>query len=404
MDRATPGVYREELVPALPVNVPTGVPAIFGFADNGPFNQPRQLRYWPDLSSPPRGVDGYTSYVASAIRAFFNNGGHECYWVALDSNIANSDPLEALDDGLASIATIDDIDLVCVPDIMMTCATIDCGLPPPHKRLRFKPEQIHAMQQRVLDFCGSGGHNGGMGVRFAILDALPSATTHEVRAQRDGLAGSNGALYYPWIGAVATQRGTVEMMPPCGHLAGVYARTDEQIGVHAAPANKPLNDAVALVTELTNAQQGPLNDDDVNCLRAFPGRGILVWGARCLANRGLEYVNQRRLMITLARWLALNMRQFAFEPNEPELWGRIARELTVHLDAWFVQGALAGATAEQAFYVKCDAQTNPPSVRAQGKVVAEVGLAPTFPAEFVVVKIIHDSSGTYLTRDVSDLN
>ncbi len=402
MERLTPGIYREELTPAMPVSPTTGVPAILGFAGDGPANQPRLLHHWTDLAQVSPGGE-FTSYQSGAIRGFFKNGGRECYEVNLDGTI---DPVEALDQGLASIAAIDDIDLVCMPDIMMTYAEPDERFPPVRIRLRFSLLEIQQMQQRLLTFCGSDAVNGGMGMRFAILDSLPGATPREVTEQCSALFGPNGALYYPWIGVIASQYGGVDMVPPCGHIAGVYARTDEQIGVYAAPANKSLNDAVALVTELTNAQQGPLNNDGINCLRSFPSRGILVWGARCVAAaRGeLDYVNQRRLMITFARWLSMNMNLFVFEPNERALWGRIERELVAYLELWFIRGALAGEVAEQAFYVKCDAQTNPPSVRAQGKVVAEVGLAPAFPAEFVVVKIIHDSGGTYLTRDISDLN
>ena len=145
-----------------------------------------------------------------------------------------------------------------------------------------------------------------------------------------------------------------------------------------------------LETGIDNSIQDQLNPEGVNCLRAFPGRGIRVWGARTLSrDPNWRYVSVRRLFLTLRRWIDLNMAWATFEPNEPRLWVRIQRELTVYLTKLLRDGALKGATPEQAFFVKCDVETNPPELREVGQVVTEIGLAPLAPAEFIVVRIIH---------------
>jgi Bacteriophage tail sheath protein len=136
--------------------------------------------------------------------------------------------------------------------------------------------------------------------------------------------------------------------------------------------------------------QDELNPEGINCLRAFRGRGIRVWGARTLSRQPeWRYVNVRRLFLTVRRWIDLNMAWAAFEPNNARLWVRINRELKTYLGRVWQQGGLAGRSESEAFYVKCDAETNPTEVREAGRVVTEIGLAPSVPAEFVVVRIIH---------------
>jgi phage tail sheath protein FI len=173
-------------------------------------------------------------------------------------------------------------------------------------------------------------------------------------------------------------------------VAGVFARCDARVGVFKAPANEALIGVLDLEFPLGPEVQAGLNPQGVNCLRALPGRGLRVWGARTLsADPTWLYVNVRRLFITLARWIDRNMGWAAFEENTPRLWTRIRRELGVYLGALWEAGALRGASAAEAFYVKCDAETNPAGDRDQGRVVTEIGLAPTAPAEFVVVRIAH---------------
>ena len=166
------------------------------------------------------------------------------------------------------------------------------------------------------------------------------------------------------------------------------------MGIHKAPANDDLEGVLELEVNLTNDQQDRLNPEGINCLRAFPGRGIRVWGARTLSvDPAWTYINVRRLFLMAGRWIERNMGGVSFEPNDPKLWARIGRDLTAYFNDLFTRGALKGRTAQEAFYVKCDAETTPLEVRDAGMVVTEIGLARAVPNEFVVVRMTHGASG-----------
>jgi len=384
----TPGVYREDFFPTQPAPLPTGVPAFLGLASAGDPKVPQGLTLatqLPNAFGPPR-PDGYLS---AAVAGFFANQGERCFVVRLAEG---GDPVAALAAGLASLAPLDDVDLVCAPDLFVTAGSGPQGL-----------DTARRMQTAILEYCASRGD------LFALLDALPGADVDAVVAQRQGLPGAtdrtdlrgtNGALYYPWLKIAGDGR----FVPPCGHVAGIVARSDRQTGVHKAPANEVVTGAVDLEVGLTDALQALLNPIGINAIRAFPGRGIRVWGARTLAyhepdpaRSSLEiwrYVNVRRIFLTAIRWIERNLGGVAFEPNDLKLWTRIKRELRVYFEGQFRTGALKGRIPAEAFYVKCDAETNPPEVREAGQVVTEIGLAPASPNEFVVVRIIHGSGGT----------
>lgn len=388
----TPGVYREDIFPAPAAELRTGVPAFLGYAgeasreaDRVPFYQPWPLTLWPQFVR-HFGQPGPDSYLAYTVRGFFENGGELCYVVRLDEKASVQ---KGLEDGLAALEPLDTIDLVCVPDL----ATL----------AEAKPEEVCRLQRQVLAHCDK------LGDRFAILDSQRGDDPEKIKKRPDelrqgGVSGTNGALYFPWIGLGGlddTGRRTVRYVPPCGHVAGVYAACDEQVGVHKAPANEELAGVLDLQFKLTDAQQADLNPVGVNCLRAFPGRGIRVWGARTLANPEQDqawiYVNVRRLFLTAGRWIERAVAGVVFEPNDVRLWVRLERELSAYFSDLFRRGALKGSTEEEAFYVKCDAETNPPGVREAGQVVTEIGLAPASPNEFVVVRLIHGASGLTIT-------
>lgn len=425
----TPGIYRQDVFPAPEAELRTGVPAFLGYTEkvpknlNGPeiYHVPLRLTLWSQFEENFGKVlpDGY---LAHAVRGFFENGGTLCYVVSLKEVEPTEEELGA---GLKALEPLDTIDLICAPDIMRYQQIEKNTWSPPNR------DDVLTMQSAVLKHCDE------LGERFAILDSFPGASVDErlkkVRKQRKNLSGINGALYYPWIkvpkgckscngyGKVGKTgkppskgeqpledcpkcRGIgAGFVPPCGHIAGIYARSDQRFGVHKAPANEALEGVVDLEVNLTDSDQGRLNPEGVNCLRAFPGRGIRVWGARTLnseaGNDGgsWRYINVRRLFLTAGRWIERNMASEVFEPNEPGLWARITRELTDYFNDLYRQGALKGRTAAEAFYVKCDAETNPPEVREAGEVVTEIGLAPTRPSEFVTVRIIHGSSGVTIS-------
>lgn len=368
----TPGVYRKDVFLPPLAELRTGAPAFLGFAETGEVNVPCELALWPrfeeTFGSPlPEG------YLAQAVRGFFENGGEVCYVVRLDDTLPTRDGLNL---GLETLIPLDDIDLLCIPDVMLY------------------PAEAASLQQVVLEHCD------GAGDRFAILDSLPDATLDAALVQRGRLSGTNGALYYPWVRVLDERGETGDFIPPCGHVAGVYARSDRRVGVHKAPANEVLEGVLDLQVNLSDAQQGFLNPEGVNCLRAFPGRGIRVWGARTLSgDPNWTYVNVRRLFITAGRWIERNLTGMVFEPNDLKLWTRITRELTAYFTDLFRRGALKGGTPQEAFYVKCDAETNPAEVQDAGMVVTEIGLAPAVPGEFIVVRIIHGDSGVTITAE-----
>jgi hypothetical protein len=380
----TPGVYRVERFPVPPPPLRTGVPAFLGFATGGPRAVPVALELVAELEAvfgkpPPVG------YLHEAVRLFFANGGRHCVVVALDDAMQ---PEQAVTGALAVLEAVDDIDLICAPDLPRARPPGELPSLPPD------PTRVRVLQGLVLDHCDR------LGNRFALLDSLPNAGQGTVLEQRRGLVGTNGALYYPWVRPLG-EDGPTGFVPPCGAVAGIYARTDEGVGVHKAPANEVLDAIVDVELALNDEQQGELNPYGVNCLRAFPGRGIRVWGARTLSSDPeWRYVSVRRLFLTAARWMDRNLADAAFETHDPALWGRIERELTAYFEDLFRRGALRGATAEEAFYVKCDAETNPLEGREQGRVVTEIGLAPASPNEFVVVYVVHEAGGTTVTGPV----
>ena len=186
--------------------------------------------------------------------------------------------------------------------------------------------------------------------------------------------------------------------PPSGHMAGIWARTDLTRGVHKAPANEIVRGALDLTYPVTREEQALLNPEGVNCIRFFPGSGILVWGARTLDDEASEwrYLNVRRLFNMLKESIAEGTRWIVFEPNDYILWRSIVRDISAFLTRVWRDGALFGRTPQEAFFVKCDEETNPPEVRDAGQVIALIGVAPVKPAEFVVFKLSQSSGGVEL--------
>jgi phage tail sheath protein FI len=187
---------------------------------------------------------------------------------------------------------------------------------------------------------------------------------------------------------VGTEPRTV-LIPPSGHMAGLYSRVDQERGVHKAPANEIVRGALGLAYSVSKNEQDGLNPDGVNVIRNFDGN-IKVWGARTLGgktNGEFIYINVRRLMNFLRESIDEGTQFVVFEPNNPALWQKITRAVTGFLTNVWRDGALFGNTPEEAFYVKCDASTNPPEVRDLGQVVTEIGVAIVKPAEFVIFRI-----------------
>jgi phage tail sheath protein FI len=236
-----------------------------------------------------------------------------------------------------------------------------------------------------------------MGDRVAIIDPPPGLNAKQVRDWRQETAGYDSkyaALYYPWIKVFDPSSGKGRLMPPSGHVAGIWARSDAERGVHKAPANEIVRGVVDLGLQVTKGEQDLLNPLGVNCIRAFPGRGVRVWGARTLSSDpAWRYLNVRRYFNYLEESILIGTQWVVFEPNDEALWARIRRNISAFLVTEWRDGALFGASPEEAFYVKCDAETNPAESVDLGRVVCEIGIAPVKPAEFVVFRLAQISGG-----------
>jgi phage tail sheath protein FI len=281
--------------------------------------------------------------------------------------------------GINGLAIADEVTMVIVPDLVTAATkedgTVDLGL-------------WKSVQTSLIGHCELQGN------RMAILDAPPGMTVQQIKEWRNDVAmydSQFAAFYYPWIKVEnpASTNGDREIfVPPSGHIAGVWARTDDTRGVWKAPANDTIRGCLDVERPITKAEQGLLNPIGINCIRPFGTRGIRIWGARTLSSDSdWRYVNVRRLF-NMVETTILDGTQYAvFEPNDMKLWEGVKRTLTAFLTGLWRQGALFGAAPDQAFYVKCDAETNPPDSIDEGKLVVEVGIAPVKPAEFVIFRI-----------------
>ncbi|TWV58268.1 phage tail sheath family protein [Streptomyces misionensis] len=302
--------------------------------------------------------------------------------------VSRLDPAEYVGDagartGFGGLEAIDEITMVAVPDLMGA-----------YQRGDIDAEGVRTVQLAVISHCEQ------MGDRVAVLDAPPGLTAQQVRTWRNDEAGYDSryaTLYYPWVRVFDPASGRNTTVPPSGHVAGVWARSDAERGVHKAPANEVIRGAVDLELRLSKGEQDLLNPIGVNCVRAFPGRGIRIWGARTLSSDpAWRYLNVRRLFNYLEESILLGTQWVVFEPNDDRLWSSIRRNVTAFLTEEWRRGALFGRTAEEAFYVKCDRDNNPQESIDQGRVVCEIGVAPVKPAEFVVFRLAQFSDSTSL--------
>ena len=276
--------------------------------------------------------------------------------------------------GVDGLEVLDDVTMVVVPDLMTTM---------PGEKLDL--EMVKAVQTQMIAHCERCGD------RVAILDTPPNMTPQEVKTWRmetTGFDSSYAAMYYPWIKVSDPATDKIISVPPSGYIAGVWARNDTTRGVHKAPANEVVSLAVGLDYQTTKGEQDTLNPNGVNCIRAFPGRGIRVWGARTLSSDpAWRYINVRRLYNYVEKSIENGTQWVVFEPNDRALWSRVDRDITAFLRGVWRDGALFGNTPSEAFYVKVDDELNPPESRDLGRLIIEIGMCPVKPAEFVIFRI-----------------
>ncbi|MFE3864941.1 phage tail sheath family protein [Streptomyces goshikiensis] len=299
------------------------------------------------------------SVINDVVYGYFANSGGPCYIVEAND----------LDDALTALKRLPDVKIVVYPDLWTT--GLGTG---------------NTASQLIAQHCAD------MGNRMALLH-----TPSDIAPEDDPLAGlavgesaePYTAVYYPWVKATGPD-GATRLVPPSGHVAGVWGRVDAARGVHKAPANETLLGVTDLEYLLTDSEQAPLNEEGLNCLRAFPGQGIRVWGARTLdtVTADWKYLNVRRLINYLEESIRLGTNWAVFEPNDERLWSSIQRNVTSFLMDMYRDGSLFGATPDEAFYVVCDASNNPPEALAQGYVLCEVGVAAVRPAEFIFFEVM----------------
>ncbi|MFA9416283.1 phage tail sheath family protein [Natrinema sp. HArc-T2] len=264
--------------------------------------------------------------------------------------------------GLAAFRELDDVSLMCVPD----------------------ENEIEGLTEALVAHCEN------MGERFAILQAPQNAGA--ISEMETPVDSSYAAYYYPWVEATDPLTNQKRLVPPGGHIAGIFARSDVEHGVHKAPANEVVRGILGTQHTITKGEQDVLNPKGVNCIRSFQGRGIRLWGARTTASDpSWKYVNVRRLFLYIEQSIDEGTQWAVFEPNDEDLWARVRQSAENFLTTVWRDGGLQGSTADEAFYVKCGEETMTQDDIDNGRLIVEIGIAPVKPAEFVVFRISQDT-------------
>ena len=369
-----PGDYVEETsLMAEPIEgVGTGTVAFIGGAQQGPILEPTMVTSWEQFEENFGGLD-YSSKGFSlphAVDLFFKNQGRTAYVVRVTEESAVQDSGRkkvAYRAGLACLEDLDDVNLVAMPD---TTDILD--------------------QQELIRHCER------MRYRFAIVDSPANprevGDAHDVKLQSVKLVSPRGfaAIYYPWLQVQDPRTKRIRVVPPCGAVAGAYARTDLQKGVNKAPTNEPVVGAIETEVAVDQADQNDLNRIGVNVIRKFTGRGMLIWGARTTSSDSIwKYVHIRRTIMYLEQSIAKGTEWVVFEPHDEITWAETKKSVAEFLAKSLQDGLLLGSKPEEAFIVRCDRTTMTQADIDNERLIIEVGVALTRPAEFVIFHIAH---------------
>ena len=391
-----PDIYIEEVSGgARPIQaVGTSTAGFVGIApDVGAFvNEARAINNWSEFAKEFFPDGAASTPLSHAIYGFFLNGGRRCYVI----NVGKGKPITGGGNqrtGLQVLEQIDEVAIVATPGFTDAASyeavLAHCEKLEDRVAILDAPQEVKDLS--LLTKVGTVASTPkGAGGGDAPSNPQPAGL--RPRQSDRGF----GSLYFPWITVRDPITNELVEVAPSGHLAGVWARTDATRGVHKAPANEPIRGALNAAYLLTRDEQADLNDAGVNCIRFFPREGIRVWGARTLAAGSSEwrYLNVRRLFNMIEESIAVSTRWIVFEPNDQTLWKSIRRDISAFLTRLWRDGALMGRTPEEAFFVKCDEETNPPEVIDAGMVVTLIGIAPVKPAEFIIFKISQFAGGT----------
>jgi phage tail sheath protein FI len=331
--------------------------------------------------------------------------------------------------GIAALEVVDEVALLAVPDIHIRPRAVHPLEPPPRCEPDpclpgaiasppvvvapagdtppvFGAEAIAAVQEALVDQCER------LRDRVALLDApfeassRPTFAGSELQAWRQRFDTAFAGLYVPWVRVVDPLRNRgqagalTRAIPPSGHVAGQAAATDLRSGVHVAPANVPLQSIQALTLDVGDALHGLLNSSGINVLRAQPGRGLRVLGGRTMSSDpDWRYLNVRRLLSMIEKAIDTSIQWAVFEPNDWATRAKLTLVVRSFLLELWSRGAMVGATPEQGFWVRCDETNNPPAVRDLGQLHVDIGVAPTTPFEFIVLRIGRDANGFAISDD-----
>jgi phage tail sheath protein FI len=407
----SPGVYVEEVDRgSKPIEaVGTNTVGFLGESSKGPVNEAVLLTNWSQFVKTFGDFKECSKAFVHGVYGFFNNGGSRCFVVNVgppvpaialtirfDVTGVTNEERAIVAERLAAMGGANDIHVVAQPPTADARYIGKDGGPGARTGLKCFEEideialvvapglTSPAVQDAILSHCETRKD------RFAILDSPETVPSVEkVPKPRDS---KYGAYYFPWIQVYDPDQGNV-FVPPSGHIAGVYSRVDSERGVHKAPANEIVRGALGLKYNVSKAQQDILNPKGINAIRFMNG-AIRIWGARTLsADPSWRYINVRRMFIMIETSIERATQWVVFEPNDQRLWARVRRTISSFLSTMWRTGALMGTSPEQSFYVKCDAETNPPEVIDAGQLVCEIGLAPVRPGEFVIFRIGQMAAG-----------
>lgn len=404
----TPGIYVEEISGgSKPLESgATNVVGFLGVAEKGPVNEPILVTNWTAYTKIFGGFHTQ-GWLGHAVYMFFQNGGTKAY---INNLAAVTPPKKAKSSASTVASTTEEGEVAAVvedksssstkisnPDNITTLIMGKDDGPGKRTGLYLFDEITDisivaapgvsepAAWDAILSHCERNKY------RVAILDPpeeVPKGID-TIPMPRDSMYGT---YYFPYVQMYDTELETEIFAPPSGGVAGVWGRVDDTRGVHKAPANEIFRSATGLRYKLTDAEQELLNPKGINCIREFVGRGIRVWGARTFSSDPeWKYINVRRLFCMMERTIQHGTNWAVFEPNTRQLWKKIERTITAFLLRLWRDGALFGDTPEEAFYIRCDDELNPPESIDAGYVIIEIGVAPAKPAEFVVFRISQKS-------------
>ncbi|MBG0737922.1 phage tail sheath family protein [Paeniglutamicibacter antarcticus] len=332
---------------------------------------------WLDLSSAPPSPADLLTALLTLNQPTYLAGGTEGVALSADDvkgEKADPDDVNKAATGLEALLEVEDIAIVASPNAVSFSS---------------EGERKTAVDDLIAHCEAPHAY------RIGIIDPPENQSLSEVRTFRSQFDSTYAALYYPWLEIVDP---TVKVdpsaaparlaLPPSGFTAGIYARTDVQRGVHKAPANEVILGITKFVQNVTYDRQAVLNPEGINALRFFEGRANRVWGARTVSSDPeWKYVNVRRLFIYLEHSIDKSTQWAVFEPNNERLWASIRQSIEDFLLVVWRTGALMGTKPEEAFFVRCDRTTMAQNDLDNGRLICLIGVAPTYPAEFVIFRI-----------------